>query len=119
MRSFVCCSSSWVVAVSFARVTLGALCVSSFGGTASSPKRSMKGVNFVALDLEVLCYQMTEVSSSAHFPLGLPCNLFEMPWRIMPFALPTRPLDCGCLTKAKHTFILICKQNSLNASLLK
>ena len=78
MRSFVCCSSSWVVVASFARVTLGDLCVSSSGRTTSSPKRSMKGVNFVALDLEVLCDQMTEVRSSTHFPLGLPCNLFEM-----------------------------------------
>jgi hypothetical protein len=50
-------------------------------------------VNFVALDSEVLCDHMIEVSSSAHFPLGLPCNLLEMPWRIKSFALSTRPLD--------------------------
>jgi len=37
---------------------------------ASSPKSSLKGVNFVALDSEVLCDHMTEVSSSAHFLLG-------------------------------------------------
>ena len=68
-----------MVAASFVKVTLGDLCVSSSSKIASSPKRSLKGVNFVALDSEVLCDQMTEVSSSAHFPLGLPCNLFEMP----------------------------------------
>ena len=96
---------------------LGDLCVSSFGRT-TSPKRSLKGVNFVALDLEVFCDQMTKVSSSVHLPLGLPCNLFEMPWRIMLFALSTRPLDCGCLTKANQTFFPIYKQNSLNTSLL-
>ena len=116
MRSFVSCSLSWVVAVSFARVTLGDLCVSSSSRTASSSKRSLKGVNFVALESEVLCDQMTEGSSSAHFPFGLPCNLFEMPWRIVSFALSMRPLDCGCLTEVKHTFIPICRQNSLNSS---
>ena len=90
-----------MVAASFVKVTLGDLCVSSFDRTASSPKRSLNGVNFVALDSEVLCDQMTEVRSFAHFHLGLPCNLFEMRWRIMPFALSMRPLDCGCLTEAK------------------
>ena len=74
---------------------------------ASSPKRSLKGVNFVALDSEVLCEHMTEVSSSAHFPLGLPCNILEMPWRIIPFALSTTPLDGGCLIEAKHSFVPI------------
>ena len=72
--------------------------MSSSRRTASSLKRGLKGVNFVALDLEVLCDQVTEVSSSAHLPLGLPCNLFEMAWRIMSFALSMRPLDCGCPT---------------------
>jgi len=103
--------------MSFAKVTLVDLCASSSGRTASSSKTSLKGVNFVALDSKVLCDQMTEVTSSAHFPFGLPCNLFEMPWRIMPFALSTRPLDCGCLTKAKQTFVPIYKQNSLDTSL--
>ena len=88
-----------------------------FYRTSSSLKRSLKGVNFVALDSEVLCDQMTEMSSSAHFPFGLPCNLFEMPWRIMLFALLTRLLDYGCLTEAKHTFIPICI--SLNILLSK
>jgi hypothetical protein len=74
-------------------------------------------MNFVALGSEVLCDQMTEVSSSTHFPLGLPCNLFEMSWRIMPFSLLTRPLDYGCLTEAKQTFVSICKQTSLNTLL--
>ena len=96
---------------SLAKVILGDLCVSSSGRTASSPKRSLMGVNLVALESEVLC------ELSIHLPLGLPCNLFEMPWRIMPFALSTRPLDCGCLTKAKQTFVLIYKQNSLNTLL--
>ena len=50
-------------------------------------------MNFVALDLEVLCDHMAEVGSSAHLPLGLPRNLLEMPWSIKPFALSTRPLD--------------------------
>jgi hypothetical protein len=53
----------------------------------------LNGVNLVALDSEVLWDQMTEVNSSAHLPLGLPCDLFEMPWRIMPFALLMRPFD--------------------------
>ena len=43
-----------MLVASFAKVTLGDLCVSSYGKTASSPKRSLKGVNFVALDSEVL-----------------------------------------------------------------
>ena len=68
-----------MVASSFVKVTLGDLCMSSSDMIASSSKRSLKGVNFIALDSEVLCDQMTEVSSSTHFPLGLPCNLFEMP----------------------------------------
>ena len=118
MMSFVSRSSSWVLVPCTAKVTLGDLWVISSGKTASSPKRSLTGVNFVALDSEVLCDHMIEVSSSTHFPLGMPCNLFEMPWRIMLFALLTRPLDCGCLTKAKQTFFPIYKQNSLNTSLL-
>ena len=85
--------------------------MSSFGRTASSPKRSLMGVNLVALESEVLC------ELSIHLPLGLPCNLFEMPWRIMLFAVSMRPLGCGCLTEARQTFVPICKQNSLNTSL--
>ena len=107
-RSFVNCSLSRVLVPSFAKVTLGDLWVSSYGRMASSPKRSLKGVNFVALDSEVLCDHMSEVSSSTHFSLGLSCNLLEMPWRIIPFALSTRPLDWGCLTEAKHSFVPIC-----------
>ena len=63
-----------------------------------SPKRSLKGVDFVALDSEVLCDQMMEVSFFAHFPLVCHVIFFEMPWRIMSFALSMRPLDCGCPT---------------------
>ena len=99
------------------KLTLGDLCMSSYGRMASLAKRRLKGVNLVALDSEVLCDHMTEVSSSAHFLLGLPCNFFEMPWRIMPFAVSTRSLECGCLTEARQTFVPICKQNSLNTSL--
>ena len=78
-RSFVSCSSSWVIGPSFVKVTLGDLWVSSSGRMASSPKRSLNGVYFVALDSKVLCDHITDVTSSAHFPFGLPCNLFEMP----------------------------------------
>ena len=117
VRSFVNYSSSRVLVPSFAKVTLGDLWVSSSRRMASSLKRSLNRVNFVALDSEVLCDHMTEVSSSAHFPLGLPCNLLEMPWRIISFALSTRPLDWGCLTEVKHSFVPICIQNSLNTLL--
>jgi hypothetical protein len=75
------------------RVTLGDLYTCSSSKTASSPKRSLKGVNFVALDSEVLCDHTIEVSSSAHFPFGLPCSHLEMPWSIMSFALSMSPLD--------------------------
>ena len=54
-------------------------------------------MNFVALNSVALCDHMTEVSSSTHFPLGLPCNLLEMPWRITSFALLMRTLIEGVL----------------------
>jgi hypothetical protein len=41
----------------------------------------------------VLWDHMTEVTSPAHFSFGLPCNLFQMPCRIMLFALSMRLLD--------------------------
>jgi uncharacterized membrane protein len=93
MRSFVSCLSSWASTLLMTRVTLGDLWMSSSRRTTSSPKSNLNGLNLVALDSEVLWDQMTEVSSLAHLPLGLPCNLLEMPSRIMPFALSTRPFD--------------------------
>jgi hypothetical protein len=68
----------------------------------------LKGVNLVALDLEVLCDHSTDVISSTHFPFGLPCSFLEMPWRMIPLALLTRPLDCRCLTDVKQIFVPIC-----------
>ena len=98
VRSFVSCSSSWVVAASFVKVTLGDLCVSSFDRTASSPKRSLKGVNLLPSTRR--CY-VTKWLKWAPLPIFLwVCHVifFEMPWRIMSFALSMRPLDCGCPT---------------------
>ena len=89
-------------------MTLGDLWWISSGKTASSPNKSLKGVNLVALDSEVLCDHMTAVSWSAHFPFGLPCSFLKMPWRMIPLALLTRLLDYGSLTDAKQIFVLIC-----------
>lgn len=113
-RSLVRASSS----SEFGNRIVGDVWWSSSGSIASLLNRSLKGVNFVALDSEVLCDHNTIVSSSAHFPFGLSCNFLEMPWRMILLARSTRPLDWGCLTKAKQMFMPSCWPNSLKRSQL-
>ena len=108
-RSFVSCSLSWVVTTSFAKVTLGDLCVSSSGRIASSLKRSLNGVTLLLSTQR--CY-VTKWLRWAPLPIFLwaYCAIFlRCLGELCQFALSTRPLDCGCLTEAKHTFVLICK----------
>jgi hypothetical protein len=44
--------------------------LASFGVIASSPNKSLNGVNHVNLDTSVLWFQTTFINSSRHFPLG-------------------------------------------------
>jgi hypothetical protein len=71
---------------------------------ASSPNKSLNGVNPVDLETTVLCFHTTFTSSSSHFPFGrLKIDLI-IPVIMIPFAHSTMSLDSGCLTDAKCIF---------------
>jgi hypothetical protein len=69
----------------------------SSGVIASSPNRSLKGVNPVDLDTVVLWLHTTLINLSGHLPLGWLKINFIIPVIIMPFALSTSPFDSGCV----------------------
>jgi len=73
----------------------------SSGVTASSPYKSLNGVNFVVLDSVVLCDQITLVNSSIHFPFGNSVIFFFMPAKIMPLALSTAPFDLRVIDRSE------------------
>jgi hypothetical protein len=75
--------------------------LASSGVIASSPNRSLNGVNPVDLDTAVLWLQTTFINSSIYFPLGWWEIDVPIPVIMMPFALSTNPFDSGCLTDAK------------------
>jgi hypothetical protein len=60
--------------------------------------RSLKGVNHVDLDTEVLWFHTTLINSSGHFPFGRFKSDLMIPNKIMSFSLSTSPLDSRCLT---------------------
>jgi hypothetical protein len=113
MMSFVILqpSSSYVEA----KVLIEPLLDSS-GVIASSPNRSLNGVNPVDLEMEVLWFHTTFISSSGHFPLGWMKIDFIIPVIMILFALSTNPFDSGCLTDAKCIFVAIWSQKVLNVS---
>jgi hypothetical protein len=93
-------SGSWVEAI-----TLSEPILTFSGVTASYSKRRLNGVKLLGLDIEVLWFQTTLISSFVHFPFGNPTKDFVFPSRIIRFALSTSPLDSGCLTEAKCLFV--------------
>jgi hypothetical protein len=71
---------------------------------ASSPNKSLNGVNPLGLETTVLWFHTTFTSLSSHFHFGrLKIDLI-IPVIMIPFAHSTKPLDYGCLTKAKCIF---------------
>jgi hypothetical protein len=89
-----------------ARVLIEPVLASS-GVIASSPNRSLNGVNPVDLDTVVLWFHTTFISSSGHIPLGWLKIDFIIPIIMIPFALSTNPFDSGCLTDVKCIFVPI------------
>jgi hypothetical protein len=96
-----------------ARVLIEIVLASS-GAIASSPNRSLNGVNHVDLDTAVLWFHTTFISLSSHFPLGWLKIDFIIPVIMIPFALSTNPFDFRCLTHAKCIFVPIWLQKVLN-----
>jgi hypothetical protein len=70
----------------------------------------------VDLDVDVLLFHTTLMSSSVHLPFGNPTSDFVIPSKIMPFALSMSPLDSRCLTEAKYILVHTRLQNVPNAS---
>jgi hypothetical protein len=90
--------------------------LASSGVIASSPNRSLNGVNPVDLDTAVLWFHTTFINSSGHFPLGWLKIDFIIPIVVIPFALSTNPFESGCHTDAKCIFMPIWLQKVLNVS---
>jgi hypothetical protein len=74
---------------------------------ASSPNRSLNGVNPVDHDTAVLWFHTTFIKSSSHFPLGWLKIDFIIPVVIILFALSTSLFDSECLTDVKCIFVPI------------
>jgi hypothetical protein len=68
---------------------------SSSGNMASSPYKSLKGENWVVLDVVVLWDQITLGNYSAHLLLGRSVMFLLMPAKMTPLARSTAPLDYG------------------------
>lgn len=64
---------------------------------ASSPNRSLNGVNPMTREVVVLCVQSTFISSSTHFSLGNPTKDLEMPSKMIPLARSTSPWNQDAL----------------------
>jgi hypothetical protein len=90
--------------------------LASSGVIASSPNRSLNGLNPVDLDTTVLWFQTTFINSSSHFPLGWLKIDFIIPFIIIPFALSTNPFDSRCPTDAKCIVVPIWLQKALKVS---
>jgi hypothetical protein len=75
--------------------------LNSSGVTGSSPYKSLKGVNFVALQTEVLWLHIALGSSSAHLPFGWSSSIFLIAVNITAFAFSTALFDCGWHTDVK------------------
>lgn len=82
-------------------MTLDDLLFTSSRESSSSLKKSLKGVNPVDQDIEVLWFQTTLINSLGYLPFSNTTKDFEIPNKMMAFALSTNPLDFGCLTDAK------------------
>jgi hypothetical protein len=70
-------------------------CLISFGVTTSTPNKSLKGVEFVAMDTEVLWLQTAFGITSAYLPFFSPSRHFLIASKIKAFARSTALLDCG------------------------
>lgn len=77
----------------------------SFGDIATSPHRSLKGVNLVDLETKVLWFHTTFMSSFSHFPFSKQKSDLVIADKMMPFALSSSTLDSRCLTDAKCKFV--------------
>jgi hypothetical protein len=115
MVSFVILQSSSFPAE--ARVLIE-LVLASFNVIASSPNKSLNGVNQVDLETIVLWFHTTLINSSGHFPFGWSKIDFIIPVIMIPLAHSTSPFDFGCLTDAKCIFVPIWSQKALNVSAL-
>jgi hypothetical protein len=98
-----------------AKVLIEPLLASS-GVIASSPNRSLNGVNPVDLEMAVLWFYTTFISSFGHFPLDWLKIDFIIPVIMILFALSINPFEFGCLTDAKCIFVPIWSQKVLNVS---
>jgi hypothetical protein len=74
---------------------------------ASSPNKSLNGVNPVDLETTVLWFYTTFTSSSGHILCGRLKIDSIIPVMMIPFARSTKLLDSGCLTNAKCIFVPI------------
>jgi hypothetical protein len=86
----------------------------SSGVTGSSPYSNLKGVNFVALQTEVLWLHTALSNSSTYLPFGWSSNIFFMAVNISAFAFSTTPLDWGWYADVKAASTSIWWQKSLN-----
>jgi hypothetical protein len=101
-----------------ARVLIDPVLASS-GVIASSPNKSLNGVNPVDLETTVLWFHTTYTNSSGHFPFGRLKIDFIIPVMIIVLARSSNPLDFGCLTNAKCIFVPIWSQKSFKCFSIK
>jgi hypothetical protein len=92
--------------------------LASSGVIASSPNKSLNGVNPVDIETIVLWFHTTFTNSSGHFHFGRLKIDFIIPVIMILLAHSTSPFDSGCLTDAKCIFVPIWSQKVLNVSAL-
>jgi hypothetical protein len=101
MVSFVILQTS--SSSSEARVLIEPVFASS-GVIASSPYKSLNGLNPIDLETTVLQFHTTFTNSSGHFPFGrLKIDFIILVMMIL-LARSTSPFDSGCLIDAKCVF---------------
>jgi hypothetical protein len=90
--------------------------LASSGVIASSPNKSMNGVNPVDLETTVLWFHTTFINSCGHFPFGRLKIDFIIPVIMILLAHSTSQFDSRCLVDAKCIFVPIWSQKVLNVS---
>jgi hypothetical protein len=85
----------------------------SSGVASSMPHNSLKGVKFVALQMEVLWLHTALGNSFAYMPFGWSSNMFFITDNISALALSTSPLNWGWYTEVNAASTPIWWQNSL------
>jgi hypothetical protein len=88
--------------------------LASSGVIASSPNKSLNGVNLDDLETTMLWFHTTFTNSSGHFPFGRLKIDFNIPIIMISLAHSSSPLDSRCLTDAKCIFVPIWSQKVLN-----